>query len=61
MRSFLVLLIVALFTLKLNFWVHIDSELLKLPVNCLLYHYDMTLLIQSDATCLQVYFRLIII
>ena len=60
MRSFLVLLIVALFTLKLNFWVHIDSELLKLPVNCLLYPYDMTLLTQSDATCLQVYFRLII-
>ena len=29
--------------LTLNYWVHIDLELLHLPVNYLLYHYDMTL------------------
>ena len=60
MRSFLALLLAALFTLKLSFCVYIDPELLTLPVSCLL-HYDMTLLVQSDAACLQVYFRLIII
>lgn len=48
MRSFLVLLLVALFTLKLSFGIH-RPRIADASVSNLLYHYDMTLLIQSDA------------
>lgn len=59
-RSFFILSIVALVTLKLNYWVHMDLELPKLPVNCLLYPHDVTPFVQRNATRLRASFRLII-
>lgn len=52
---FFIQLIVALFTLEPNYWVHIGLELLKLLVNCHLCPCDTTLITHSNAPCLQAY------